>query len=290
MKKNKPMIRLLVLILPALIQFSSFAQGVIKAESGARIVCETGSYWVVDNGAFTLTSPAATTPVAMANLKIEADASLTIPALNYLTVSGSLTNNAGVGGLVLNSDATGTGSLINGTVTVPATVNRYITGISQAWHLLSSPVAGQAISGGFTPAPATSYDFYAWYETTGEWVNFKSTSGTSWNTANGSTNFSGGKGYLIEYLALNPTKQFQGNLNAGTVSPAITKSGTGVYKYYNLVGNPYPSAIDWKAASGWDRSKLIESGGGYVMSIWNDALSTGNYGEFNSALLSGSGP
>jgi hypothetical protein len=155
--------------------------------------------------------------------------------------------------------------------------------------LLSSPVAAQSISGTFTPDPSTSYDFFAWYEPTGEWVNFKSTSGTSWNTANGSANFSAGKGYLIEYLALNPTKQFQGNLNAGTVSPAITKSGTGVYKSYNLAGNPYPSAIDWKATNGWDRSKLVESGGGYLMSIWNDALSTGNYGEFNSAQLSGSG-
>ncbi len=56
------MIRLLVLILPVLIPFYSFAQGLIKAESGARIIRETGSYWVVDNGAFTLTSPGVTNP------------------------------------------------------------------------------------------------------------------------------------------------------------------------------------------------------------------------------------
>ena len=62
MKKNRRMIRLLVFMFPALITFSSFAQGVIKAESGARIVSETGSYWVVDNGAFTLTSPGVTNP------------------------------------------------------------------------------------------------------------------------------------------------------------------------------------------------------------------------------------
>jgi hypothetical protein len=289
MKKNRRMIRLLVFMFPALITFSSFAQGVIKAESGARIVSETGSYWVVDNGAFTLTSPGVTNPAEIANLKIESDASLTIPSLNYLTVTGTLTNNAGVGGLVVNSDASGSGSLINGTASVPATVNRYITGISQAWHFLSSPVAGQAISGTFTPAPATSYDFFAWYEPNGEWVNFKSTSGTSWNTANGSTDFTAGKGYLVEYTGTGLTKQFTGNLNAGTVSPALTHSGTGTYNYYNLVGNPYPSAIDWKAATGWNRTNLVASGGGYVMSIWNDALSTGNYGEFNSASLSGSG-
>ncbi len=284
------MIRLLVFILPVLIQLSSFAQGVIKAETGARIVSETGSYWVVDNGAFTLTSPTTATPVTMANLKIEADASLTIGPLNYLSVTGTLTNNAGNTGLVVNSDATGAGSLINGTASVPATVNRYITGLSQAWHLLSSPVAAQSISGTFTPDPATSYDFFAWYEPTAEWVNFKNTTvPITWNTANGSTNFTAGKGYLVEYTGTGLTKQFTGNLNVGAISPALTKTGAATYTAFNLVGNPYSSAIDWKSAGGWNRTNLVASGGGYVMSIWNDALSTGNYGVFNSAGSSGSG-
>ena len=288
--KKKPIIRLLVFILPALIQLSSFAQGVIKAETGAYIKSETGSYWVVDNGAFTLTSPSAANPASMANLKIEADASLTIGPLNYLSVTGTLTNNAGNNGLVVNSDATGAGSLINGTASVPATVTRYITGVSQAWHLLSSPVAAQAISPAFTADPSTSYDFFAWYEPTGEWVNFKNTTvAPTWGTANGSTNFTTGKGYLVEYTGTGLTKQFTGSLNAGSISSALTYSGAGVYKANNLLGNPYPSAIDWKASSGWNRANLVSSGGGYVMSIWNDALSTGNYGTFNSAGSSGSG-
>ncbi len=221
------------------------------------------------------------------SMTIASVGSVTVSPAKSLTVSGTLTNNGTNAGLVIQSTAAGTGSLINSSAAVPAIVNRYLPGISQAWHLLSSPVAGQAISGTFTPAPATSYDFFAWYEPTGEWVNFKSTSGTSWTTANGNTNFTAGKGYLVEYTGTGLTKQFTGNLNAGTVSPTLTNSGTGVYQSYNLVGNPYPSAIDWKA-SGWDRSKLVESGGGYVMSIWNDA-GTGNYGTFNSAGSSGSG-
>ena len=287
MKKQKQIFRLLVLIVPLLIQLTSFAQGVVKAETGARIVSETGSYWVLDNGAFTLTSPTAATPVTMANLTIVSDASLTIPPLNYLTVTGTLANNAGNSGLVVNSDATGDGSLINGTAAVAATVNRYITGVSQAWHLLSSPVAAQAISPDFTAVPSTSYDFFAWYEPTGTWANFKNTTvEPTWNTANVNTNFTAGKGYLVEYLAAtNPTKQFTGNLNAGAVTPALTKTGASLYSSINLEGNPYPSAIDWKAVSGWDRSKLVESGGGYDMSIWNDAA--GNYCSYNSAGSSG---
>ena len=172
------------------------------------------------------------------------------------------------------------------TVSGTAAVDRAIPGASQAWHFLSSPMAAQAISPAFTADPATSYDFFAWYEPTGQWVNFKNTTvAPTWNTANGSTNFTVGKGYLVEYLGTGLTKQFTGSLNAGSVSPALTKSGTGDYAAYNLVGNPYPSAIDWKAVIGWDRSKLVESGGGYDMSIWNDAA--GNYCSYNSAGSSG---
>lgn len=79
---------------------------------------------MLDNGGFSLGSPTAATPVTMVNLKIEADASLTIGPLNYLTVTGTLSNNAGNSGLVVSSDATGDGSLINGTASVPATANR----------------------------------------------------------------------------------------------------------------------------------------------------------------------
>ena len=170
------------------------------------------------------------------------------------------------------------------TVSGAATVDRTIPGTSQAWHFLSSPVAAQAISPAFTPDPATSYDFFAWHEPTGEWVNFKNTSvPPTWNTANVTTNFTAGKGYLVEYTGTGLTKQFTGNLNSGAVSPVLTKTGTGSYAAYNLVGNPYPSAIDWKAATGWTRTALVSSGGGYDMSIWNDA--DGQYGSYNSASL-----
>lgn len=47
------------------------------------------------------------------------------------------------------------------------------------------------------------------------------------------------------------------------------------------MGNPYPSSIDWGAASGWTRTELNSSGGGYNMWIWNPDAS--NYGVYNSA-------
>ncbi len=284
----KQKLLLLAAVLLCIIQ--SYAQNGAIYNNGAHIVSTSGSYWVIDNGSVVLTSESAVNLANMANLNIEADATLTITPKSCLTVSGTLTNSATNTGLVLQSTSEGTASLIHSTANVPATVNRYLPGASQAWHLLSSPLVAQPINSAFTADPATSYDFFTWYEQGGAWVNFKNNDNApTWNTANGSPNFVAGRGYLVEYTGTGLTKQFAGNLNAGSVSLALTHAGPVAYTGYNLVGNPYPSAMDWKATSGWGRSSLVASGDGYVMSVWNDALSTGNYGEFSSTLLSNTG-
>jgi hypothetical protein len=218
------------------------------------------------------------------NLTIETGAGLTIQTSGSLTVSGTLTNNAVAANLVIKSDATGTGSLIHSMANVHATVERYITGASENWHLISSPVQSQSISGDWTPAgtyaDGTGYDFYAWDEPTTAWLNQKV-------EANNINNFTPGKGYLVAYQATNPTKTFTGELNEGSTSLALTTSGVSTYGWSNLAGNPYPSSIDWKAASGWDFSNLYQNGGGYDLHIWNGA--TANYGTYNSAAAGDGG-
>ncbi|MEI6898923.1 MAG: hypothetical protein WCL00_03515, partial [Bacteroidota bacterium] len=61
----------------------------------------------------------------------------------------------------------------------------------------------------------------------------------------------------------------------------------GNHEGFNLVGNPYPSSADWYATSGWTRSNLVGTGGGYDMWIWNPAAN--NYGVYNSADAGGVG-
>ncbi|MCX6266583.1 MAG: T9SS type A sorting domain-containing protein [Bacteroidetes bacterium] len=230
----------------------------------------------------------AASPAFCYNLTIEPSSSVTINSGKALTVEGSLNNYAGASGLVI---ASGASLITNGTVSGNAIVERYMTGAAESWHLLSSPVAVQSISGDFIPSgtypDGSGYDFFTWYETSGTWVNFKnSTVAPTWSTANTNDNFAVGRGYLVEYQSANPSKQFQGSLNTGPVTYSMTSSGTGPYKGYNLVGNPYASSIDWKAASGWTRNFVVQNvGGGYDMSIWNDA--DGQYGTFNSDGTSG---
>ncbi|MEI8046937.1 MAG: T9SS type A sorting domain-containing protein [Bacteroidota bacterium] len=243
-----------------------------------------------------------TTTNAVTNLTFGMDASLmyshaTNSALynfNPLTTTLNITLSTGKQLTVSNAKIDLTGCTLtmksgaslldNGTISgmnpTNVTVERYITGAPSAWHLLSSPVAEQAISPAFTVPTSTEYDFFTWYEQGDKWVNFKNTTILpTWNDANGSTNFVVGKGYLVQYLASNPTKIFTGALNTGTISFTMTTSGIGTHAKTNLAGNPYPSSIDWKSATGWDKSKLAVSGTSHNYYIWNDGVS--QYGVYN---------
>jgi hypothetical protein len=76
----------------------------------------------------------------------------------------------------------------------------------------------------------------------------------AWNSLGTSTSTSldETKGYMIYYPGAQKTLYFQGNMNGGSFSPTVSYSGSG----FNLVPNPYPSAIDWDAVSGWTKSNL----------------------------------
>ena len=227
------------------------------------------------------------TPDAVCHdLTINTAKSLTIGAGMALTVGGTLINSAGTSGLIISSDATGTASLLHNTTSIAATVNRYITGSAEDWHFLSSPVTQQTIGSGWLPSGTygngTGYDLYLWNEPTSCWIyKLNTTSTVNWNTVHLQSYFVPGRGYLYSVQATNPTKMFTGNLNNGAINYTLAyASDTTGLKGFNLVGNPYPSSIDWQATSGWSRSGLAVSGSGYDMWIWNQ--SANNYGVCNS--------
>ena len=232
-----------------------------------------------------LTNTALTT--VSGNLLINTGKIFEIAAAQKLSVTGTITNNGGSSGFILNSDATGTATLFHNTDDVPATVQRYITGNAEDWHFLSTPVSNQPISGSWLPSGTygngTGYDLYLWNEPNSCWIYYLDVTSTiNWSTVHPETDFVTGRGYLYSVQAANPTKEFAGNLNNGSLSFGLTFSSSDLtLKGFNLVGNPYPSSIDWSAASGWNRTNLDVAGGGYNMWIWNPAAS--NYGVYNSA-------
>ncbi|NOR74611.1 MAG: hypothetical protein GQ525_05585, partial [Draconibacterium sp.] len=247
----------------------------------------------IDNAAgATLTNTALTT--ISGSLLINSGKIFEIATAQKLSVTGTITNSAGNSGFILNSDATGTASLLHNSDNIAATVERYISGAAEDWHFLSAPVSNQEISGDWLPSGnygnGTGYDLYAWDEPTNCWIyKLNATETVNWTTIHPSANFVTGRGYLYSVEAPNPTKSFAGDLNNGSIAYGLTIDGSEdlTLQGFNLVGNPYSSSIDWMASSGWTRNNLVTSGSGNDMWIWNPEAS--NYGVYNSGDASGIG-
>jgi len=215
--------------------------------------------------------------VLTGTLTIASGEALIIPASTSLTAGGNTTINQAEG-LVIRS----TGSFKdNGTITGSGTakVERSIAN-SSGWHFLSSPVAAQNIcdgnfaptSGHFDAAYGATYDFFYWSEpvVAGDlnWINLKK---SDWglNTAEygGTPQFAVNKGYLVNYGASysgSATKSFTGALNTGDQSVTLTTGGN----TWNLIGNPFPSAINWGSI---DKGNLADN----YCYIYNPAKSGG---------------
>lgn len=225
------------------------------------------------------------------NLNIEISQQLSIAYNGSLTVNGTLTNDAGVNGLFLESAPGGTASLIHSTPDVRATMQQFIHGPEMAMHQISSSINGMEISAGFNDGTILT-----WYEPAQTWVSYQNTTvWPTWNDANNSDYFMAAKGYMtaFPYFGGNPqTKSFTGELNEGPINFSLSNQAHNddPYQGFNLAGNPYPSSIDWKAAEGWDRSSLLLSSGdedGYSYWIWNPI--DGQYGTFHSGQISETG-
>jgi len=80
------------------------------------------------------------------------------------------------------------------------------------------------------------------------------------------------QGYLIYYPGANTTYSFEGNLRNGTIT---LFSSAGLTDNHFLVPNPYPSAIDWDALSGWTKTNLYDA-----IWIWNPVAK--NYAAYGT--------
>lgn len=208
-----------------------------------------------------------TTGATCANLNILSGASLTIDYNGQLTVNSHLTNQNSVAGLLIKSTSGGSGSLLHSTSNVEATIERYVTGSAiltqYYYHQVSIPLVPESNS-----IAAIFTDSYLF--------NFIE-SASLWNGLGGSlyTPLDETRGYLIYYPGPNTTYSFSGQMNNNTFTTLTTyTAGYG----YNLVPNPYPSAIDWDAASGWTKTNIANS-----IYLWKQ--SAGNY----SSYINGSG-
>jgi len=186
--------------------------------------------------------------VSAQGLKVEPGTCIKVEALTTLDISD---NND----LILVSNATGDATIIAlGSVTFgtggKAIVQRYMPGAVSAWHMISSPVNGMAITASDW-APESNEDLFLWNEPSpGTWVNFKNTTvSPTFSETNPDNNFVEGRGYIVNYYEANPTYNFEsGSLNQGNINITLAKSSAKSWIWsggWNLIGNPYPSGLNW---------------------------------------------
>lgn len=243
----------------------------------------------VITGAESITFDGAATVASTATVRLAANTSL--------EVKGALTNQGTAASLILSQGA----RLNHRTEGVAATKEWEIVSNGR-YHFIAMPFSGTMpaiCDGNFAPlttnfnqSTGETYDFYQWSEATDlastVWNNLK---GDAWalNTTDfgNPPAFAAGRGYAVRYFsgfAGSTTKAVTGTLANGSQTVAITASNN----KYNLIGNPYPSSIDWKAATGWGREVLATDGSaGHSIWIWNDAA--GNYGAYSSGSAADEG-
>jgi hypothetical protein len=200
----------------------------------------------------------ASTSVSCVDLNIRTNGVLSVRG--DLTVSGTLTNDAGTTGLVIKADASGIGSLIEGNG-VNATIEQHLS--ADAWHLVSLPIAS---------AQASVYtDIYLY-----EWIEADSAFTEITSTSYGLSATHGYYAYSSTGISSPTDVEFTGNLNTGdkavswmTYTAQNYSDGDG----WNLAGNPYPSGLTWDNT--WSQTNLTSTV--YVF----DAGTTGNWITYN---------
>lgn len=175
-------------------------------------------------------------------------------ASSVLNIDGSLyvkknLDNSGTINVETSTEKTGS-VFVKGNTTgnTELTFNRLIK--KDGWHYVSSPITDaqtDVLMGGAV---------YSYDEATGAWTQHGT--GESLNP---------GTGYDVYFKNQHKTLTFTGDPNSGSFSYALTRTSSSSNSGYNLVGNPYPCAIDWEASSGWTKTNV-----GSTIYVWDDSL------------------
>ena len=158
-----------------------------------------------------------------------------------LTVNGVLANYAGTPGLIMKADENGNGSLLHTTPLVQATVEQFLT--SERWHLVSPPVTNETIE------PYLDIYLKQWHESTATWEYLTQPLSIPMVSSRGYS------AWASDAFTGPSTVQFEGSLAAGNRPVTNLDYSFGSPQAgWCLVGNPYPSYLDWNGT--WNMGNI----------------------------------
>ena len=188
---------------------------------------------------------------------------------SYLTLVSSATQTALI-------DGSGNGEVI-GTVNM----QRYLDN-GFGYKYLSSPFSNTIVSdfSGYVDLNSPFPHVYAYDEDREN----NSSDATGWvSYTNGTNPFNVLEGYALNFgSSTDPIAiELSGNLNNGSFSRSL-QNNAGIYtKGFNLIGNPYPSPIDWDA-SGWTKQNIDDAL--YFFEASADDQYTGTYTSYVNGI------
>jgi len=253
--------------------------------AGSSEVKIAGSASIQSIGAFITTGPASviktsgkvtiTGDVSAASLNIYPSASLAILPAKTLTIKGTLTND---GTLTLQSNFDGTATLLENGISGTGTfkMEQYLTGTGGAtpsgrgWYV-SSPVNN-----------ATRNVFAATGNTVWQWDEVSK----SYSMVSGGTVLLNPMQGYVTRAGSSDIVTFSGSsFNSGPyINTTLSRTGTThANRGYHLIGNPYPSFLDWNAVSRtniwptiWYRTY---NGSNMIFDTYNGFIGTNNSGN-----------
>ncbi len=281
--------------------------------TGTLSLASSGSFSA--NGGKVILAGSAGQTVAAGNNRLNnidiTNGSRTVTISNPLSVGGlieflstSITVASGAGNLTLLSE-TDAADGVNGRIGVLTTgssvtgnvvVQRYMSaetlgGQGGLYRYISSPVADATvedwqddfpITGSFTGTSTgagltTNASMFYWDETlTGDLTQGY----VAYPVASSTEPLVPGVGYAAWVFGDAPTViDVEGVINQGQIDIPVTFTNSGDIDAdgWNLIGNPYPSSINWDNPSGWDRDDIYslvvvrDNGGGGIYRYWNGA-------------------
>ncbi len=210
------------------------------------------------------------------NSIVDADGSNNTAVFTLISVGDEPTNDAAIG--ILPS-----GAQVTGNVTVQRFMTRQGGTDQRIYRYISSPVQQGTIAdmqneipvtGSFTGTSACSgcstspslfyYDETVITDTNGSGTIDLNDGYIEFPDATNSEYFAPGLGYaLFTRGNILPSTLWDlsgvinaGNIVAATLPVAYTSSGSILNDGWNLVGNPFPSTIDWNASNGWTKNNV----------------------------------
>lgn len=157
---------------------------------------------------------------------------ITVAAGGKLTLADTKAITANT--IILQSTASGTASFVDENTSgsaITATVQQYLTS-GRNWYM-TIPVQSASTTNFSSAGSVVRY-----YEPNGQWY-----------TQTVDSVFNPMRGYISAATATTGAVSFTGTLNTGEKYIDLTRTSTAAKPGFNLVGNPYPSFVNWESAT-----------------------------------------